>query len=38
LVAYVDGHNRANAGDKVEPPTEDEFEAMLAEHNSLMVH
>lgn len=32
LIAYVDGHNRANGGEKVEPPTDDEFDLMLANH------
>jgi hypothetical protein len=31
LIAYVDGHNRANG--KVEAPTNDEFDAMLSLHN-----
>lgn len=31
LIAYVDGHNRANG--KVEPPTEAEFDQMLKTHN-----
>ena len=33
LVAYIDGHNRANGGDKVEPPSDDEFDMLLARHN-----
>jgi hypothetical protein len=34
LIAYVDGHNRANgADDKVEAPSDDQFADMLARHN-----
>ncbi len=31
LAAYADGLNRTS--DKVEPPTDEEFEEMLARHN-----
>lgn len=32
LVAYVEGHNRANGGGKTEPMSEAEFDELLAMH------
>lgn len=34
IVAYIDGHNRANADpDKPEPMSDDDFDKLLAMHN-----
>lgn len=32
VIAYIDGHNRANES-RVEPPTDEEFEEMLEQHH-----